>query len=383
MLPRGALPRCDPPPAVPAHREPSGRAGGTGAGPRGHGEATSLTPQQLTRGPALPGAVIAAPGAAHVRPLLHVPGRGPRRPGRSSLAPPLLPRPPRSRCRRRYLAHAALVLLGHGEQHPVEAVLLLRRLLRAQPHPAAAAAPGRRRNRNRRPRKREPLPTRQSQRAPAPLSSLIGHKGCQSFEEGRAARRGGVVMATGGTGRGSRARPLLVGAESEKVHPSLLFSGPSSLLALQPLPQLRPLPWTRSVSLLQRGGPSWSQGSLSGATEQSLPTLAHVQLLSTSTSGSFPLGKYGNFGLFSLDLLSLCKWQHFPFPSAVFSLRDTTPGPSQPARLPGSSSSTTTRGSRARPSKQLLITQLPGCCCQGRATRAVERQAQTSSRVCL
>lgn len=90
-------------------------------------------------------------------PHVHRPGRGGPGPGESRAAatsahspwarpPPPSPHPgntgkasaapSRSRVRRRYLAHAALVLLGHGEEHAVETVLLLRRLLRAQPHPA-------------------------------------------------------------------------------------------------------------------------------------------------------------------------------------------------------------------------------------------------------
>lgn len=78
----------------------------------------------------------------HVPPVPHVPGPGrPRCPPRPPLAPPgpAPPSPAPSRAWRRYLAHAALVLLGHGQEHAVEPVLLLRRLLRAQPHPARRA----------------------------------------------------------------------------------------------------------------------------------------------------------------------------------------------------------------------------------------------------
>lgn len=89
------------------------------------------------------------------------------------------------RARRRYLAHAALVLLGHGQEHAVEAILLLRRLLRAQPHldPAAAAAsaPSRRRPPEAEGERAEARPafaspTRQSQRAAPPFPSRIGRR---------------------------------------------------------------------------------------------------------------------------------------------------------------------------------------------------------------
>lgn len=206
----------------PRTRSPPGRPGGAQGGPETPGpgcEATARAPRRLISTTLINEGAGAAGGryrrcgsSARASPAPRA-GAGPEEagplPARSS-GP--APRPPRSRCRWRYLAHAALVLLGHGEQHPVEPVLLLRRLLRAQPHPAAAPAPGRHRNRNRRPRKREPLPTRQSQRAPSPLSSLIGRGGCQSYRRRRAARRGGVVMATGGADRGSRAWPLLSGS---------------------------------------------------------------------------------------------------------------------------------------------------------------------------
>lgn len=82
-----------------------------------------------------------------------------RRGGAGSHALPLLPGPPAPppppnhhrehgkallwppRERRCYLAHAALVLLRHGQKDAIEAILLLRRFLRAQPHPARHRSP--------------------------------------------------------------------------------------------------------------------------------------------------------------------------------------------------------------------------------------------------
>lgn len=175
--------------------------------PRKPDAGSGCTPQLLSTSPA-PRATHGAAAATTARPEVT---RCPSSRARPPAPPPPTTtgsteklRPPQER--RCYLAHAALVLLGHGQEDAIEAILLLRRFLRAQPHPTrhrSPQSPHATANRNRkqagRKRKSGTSLNIQSPRSAALLPSRIGRDRTRGGEAGRVAR-GSVAIATAGPG---------------------------------------------------------------------------------------------------------------------------------------------------------------------------------------
>lgn len=176
---------------------------------------SSRAPQLLSPSPAprTPQSRRSRHGGAgsHALPLLPGPPAPPTPPTTTGSTERLWP-PRERRC---YLAHAALVLLRHGQKDAIEAILLLRRFLRAQPHLArhrSPQSPHATANRNRkeagRKRKSGTSLNSQSQRSAALLPSRIGRGSTRGGEAGRVAR-GSVAIATAGPGPFQKARPGL------------------------------------------------------------------------------------------------------------------------------------------------------------------------------
>lgn len=278
-----------------AHPEPSR---GTGAGMRGRAEDTSLTPHSLTSGA---GRYRRSGSGARAAPAPRA-GAGPEEagplpahPARSSAPAPPSPRP---------LPAALPRARRPGAAGPWRAAS--RRSGPPAPPPPPRSAPSRRRSRTGPPPEPEPAPAeaRGPPRPPIPArprAALFADwsRGLSISQGSAGARCGGVVMATAGRaavpgaregpGRGLSRPAGEPGPEGPPEPPFLNPAAPSAAPGAPPLPSSVPLPGLLNVCLAVRG-PNWAQALSAGPPEQPLPTLAHGQLLSTSTSGSLSTG---------------------------------------------------------------------------------------------